>query len=461
MPVFRARTTVPHPPEEVFAWHERPGALERLTPPWETVTVRRRDGGIRDGATVVLTLKKGPMDLTWEVVHRDYEEGRQFVDEQVSGPFDRWVHHHRFLPAGDGGCIVEDEIEWEPPLGSAGDLLAAPVVQRDLERSFAFRHRRLAHDLELHARFANRPRLSVAITGSSGLIGTALGHLLTSGGHRVVPMVRDRDRAVDGAVYWNVEEGVVDVEGLRGVDALVHLAGEPIKAMRWTEAKKKAIRDSRVKGTELVARTMAGFHDGPSTLVMASAVGYFGGRGEEILTEASSPGRDFLARTCVEWEGAADRAQRSGIRVVKIRNGLVVSPRGGALPLTISAFKTGVGGRVGSGRQYVAWVDLDDLTGIYHHALMDSSVKGVLLGTGPHPITNSTFTDVLGRVLNRPTLIPVPAFVVKAALGQMGKELLLQGQRVRPAATVAAGYRFRHESFEESLRHQLGRAGRS
>ncbi len=457
MPVFTQRSTIPEiTPDEVFAWHTRPGALQRMTPPWEDVRIER-PAEIRDGSRAVLHLKKGPVDLTWEVEHKQVQPGRGFVDEQVRGPFERWVHHHRFLPAEGGGCVVEDEIDWEPPLGSAGDLLASPLVERDLRRGFAFRHRRLAHDLSLHRAFRDRPRLTVAMTGSGGLIGSALGHLLTTGGHRVIPLVRSRDAAGPDAIYWNVERQEIDAERLRGVDAVVHLAGEPINAVRWTEAKKKAIRDSRVQGTELLARAIASQPDGPSALVMASAVGYYGGRGDEIVTERSGPGRGFLAETCVQWEAAARRAEGAGIRVVKIRNGLVVSPAGGALPMVTAAFKTGLGGRLGSGRQYVPWVDLDDVTGIFHHALMDGTVRGALLAAAPHPLPNAAFTDVLGRVLHRPTLVPVPSLAVKAMLGEMGDELLLKGQRVRPEATLAAGYRFRYESFEDSLRHQLGR----
>lgn len=457
MPTFRHSSTVPHPVDEVFAWHERPGALERLTPPWEDVRVVQRSGGIRDGGTVELKMKKGPLDLTWEVEHTDFEAGRRFVDVQRRGPFQSWVHTHRFTPTDDGGTLLEDEIEWEPPLGAAGEVVAGPLLQRDLARGFAFRHRRLAHDLDLHARFADRPRLRVAITGSSGLIGTALTHLLTSGGHSVVPLVRSRSRAVDGAVYWDPMGGHVDTAGLRGVDAVVHLAGEPINGMRWTASKKKAIRESRVLGTRTLAEAVAGLHD-VKALVTSSAVGYYGGRKDEILTEASSPGRGFLAEVCVEWEAATKRAEGAGVRVVKIRNGLVLSPAGGALPVMLTAFKSGLAGRVGNGRQYVPWIDLDDCVGIFHHALMDASVSGVLNGTGPNPVTNATFTDILGRVLNRPTVVPVPALAVRAMLGEMGDELLLQGQRARPVATEAAGYTFRYEGLEDSLRHQLGRA---
>jgi uncharacterized protein (TIGR01777 family) len=243
------------------------------------------------------------------------------------------------------------------------------------------------------------------------------------------------------------------------VDVLVHLAGEPINAVRWTAQKKRAIRDSRVKGTDLLGRTVAQLRGGPEAIVMASAVGYYGGRKEEALDESSEAGKGFLADTVRDWEGATRRAEGAGIRVVKVRFGLVLSPRGGALPKMLWAFKSGLAGRIGSGKQYVPWIDLDDAVGILHHAIMSKKVKGVLNGTAPNPVTNATFTDVLGRILHRPTLVPVPSLVVRGMLGEMGDELLLQGQRARPVRTLESGYRFRFESLEDSLRFQLGRGG--
>ncbi|NNK63846.1 MAG: TIGR01777 family protein, partial [Gemmatimonadetes bacterium] len=233
--------------------------------------------------------------------------------------------------------------------------------------------------------------------------------------------------------------------------------GEPINGVRWTTAKKKAIRDSRVIGTRTLAAAISGAHD-VKTLVSASAVGFYGGRKDEILSEKSARGTGFLADVCVEWEAATERAEGAGVRVVKVRTGLVLSPAGGALPVMLTAFKSGLAGRVGNGRQYVPWIDLDDCVGIFYHALMESGVRGVLNGTAPNPVTNATFTDVLGRVLRRPTVVPVPALAVRAMLGEMGDELLLRGQRARPEATLAAGFDFRYEGLEEALRHQLGRA---
>lgn len=457
MPVFEARTSLPHPPEQVFRWHERPGAFERLIPPWVNVEVVEREGGIRDGATVALRVRKGPLDVRWTLRHRDHREGRQFVDEQVEGPLESWVHTHRFTPSDDGGTLVEDEVEWEPPLGAAGQLFATPAVERELSRLFAFRHRRLRHDLDLHARFADRARLTVAISGASGLIGSSLRHFLISGGHRVLAMVRSREAAVDGAVYWNWRDGELDRDALEPADAVVHLAGRSIFAPRWTSQVKKVMWESRVKGTELVARTMAGLHSGPSVLVNASGVHYYGDRGAEIVTESSSPGTGFLSELCQAWEEATSRAARSGVRVVRVRNGPVLSSAGGALDTMLTPFKMGLGGRLGSGKQYFPWIDLDDEVGILHHALMTDGLDGPLNATSPHPVPQATFAAALGRVLGRPTVVPVPRLAIRTLFGEMGRELLLKGQRAKPRRTVASGYRFLEEGLEDSLRFQLGR----
>jgi len=455
---FDYRTEIPdHPPEAVFDWHERSGALERLTPPWGEVEVLRREGGIRDGGEVVLRVHRGPVSFKWELRHRDYEHGRQFRDEQVSGPLKSWAHTHRFSARPGGGTIMEDEIELEPPLGPAGAALGPAFIRTELERLFRFRHRRLFTDLARHAEHAGKPRLTVAITGASGLIGTNLTHFLTTGGHRVLRLVRDSREVGEGAIYWNPATGEIDSAGLAGVDAVVHLAGTAIAPGRWTDDRKRSILGSRVTGTELIAKTLASMKNGPRTLVSASAVGYYGDRGQERLDESATSGKGFLAEVCRAWEGATVAAERAGIRVVHLRGGVVLSPAGGALGQMLLPFKMGVGGRIGSGQQYLSWIDLDDLIALVHHALYTSTLRGAVNGTAPNPVTNATFSTELGRALGRPTLIPVPALAVKAAFGQLGTEALLWGQRVLPKRAIDSGFNFFYEGVDDSLRFQLGR----
>ena len=455
--LFRHESRLPFPPQDVFAWHTRAGAFERLAPPWADIRVRERKGTIRDGDEVLFDIAKGPARFTWRARHREFEEGRRFTDEQVEGPFKRWVHQHHFEPDGEGGTRVLDEIEWD----AGATPGAGALVQPDLARTFAFRQGRLMHDLTLHGRWQGRPRLTVALTGGHGLIGTSLESFLTAGGHRVVPFVRSREEAekVPGAIYWNPDENEIDAEGLRGVDAVVHLAGEPIVQLpRWTAEKKKRILESRVKGTTLISGAIAGMHEnGPRTLVSGSAVGYYGDRGDEVLTEDAKPGKGFLADVVKAWEDATRRAKGAGVRVVNLRTGPVLSAAGGMLGKVLIPFRLGLGGRLGSGKQFLPWIDMDDMMGIILHALMDEKLSGPVNACAPNAVTNAAFTDVLGRVLDRPTMIPAPALAIKLGMGEMGEQTLLYGQRARPARLLEAGYGFLFDGIEESLRFQLGR----
>lgn len=446
-----------HTPEEVFAWHERPGALERLTPPWADMEVIERSGGIRDGGTISLKIRRGPTSFRWDLRHRDYVENKQFCDEQVDGPMKRWSHVHRFDGNGSSGAVVEDSIDMEPPLGFAGKAIGPGFVKRELDRLFRFRYRRLFTDLARHAEYADRPRLTVAITGATGLIGSNLRDFLTTGGHRVISLVRDSRKLREDAILWNPAAGEIDRDGLVGVDAVVHLAGTSIASGRWTDARKRSIKASRVRGTELISRALAEMNDGPRVLVSASAIGYYGDRGAEPLNESALPGKGFLAEVCRAWEGATKPAERAGVRVVNVRAGVALSPQGGALGQMLLPFKVGAGGRLGSGKQYLSWIDLDDLVGVFHHAVQTDFLRGPVNATAPNAVTNATFTAALGRALGRPTVVPVPGLAVKAAFGELGKELLLWGQRVTPTKLLESGFEFFYEGVEDSMRFQLGR----
>ncbi len=355
---------------------------------------------------------------------------------------------------------MEDEVEWEPPLGALGRTFGSNVIEDTLDRLFTFRHERLRNDLERHRAYSFSRPMTVAITGSTGLVGSALSALLTTGGHRVLPVVRSRRSRSADVVHWDIRAGEVDAAALEGVDAVVHLAGESLVAFRWTEDKKKEIRESRKLGTGLLARTLARLAKPPKVLLSSSAVGFYGDRGNEVLTEDSGPGKGFLAEVCKDWEAAAEPAQRAGIRVVRLRSGLVLSAAGGALPKMLPAFKAGVAGRLGRGDQYMSWIDIDDALGMVLMALHEAAVTGPLNGTAPHPVTNATFTTTLGRVLGRPTVLPVPGLALKALFGQMGSELFLSGQRVLPRKADSAGFEFFYPGLEESLRFQLGRHSR-
>ena len=447
---------LPFPVDRVWDWHMRPGALERLMPPWEDARVVARQGGIDDGGTVHVKVRRGPVKVNFKARHTTFERGRLFTDEQVSGPMGSWEHRHEFEPRGSSACLIRDRIKYDPPLGAAAAALAGSTIEGEMKRLFRFRNRRLAQDFARHAEY-DGPRLRVAITGASGFIGSALRHFLTTGGHEVLPIVRRRPDREQGEVYWDPMERKIEGKRLDGVDALVHLAGESLSQGRWNPARKRAIWKSRVVGTSVLTDALNRLRNPPRVFVSSSAIGYYGNRGGEHLVERSNPGTGFLAELCREWESEAFKARRSGVRVVTLRTGLVLSPAGGALGTMLLPFKMGIGGRLGSGRQYVSWIDHDDLVALIFHALVTPSVRGPLNATAPHPVTNATFTTKLGRALRRPTLLPVPSLAVRGMFGEMGKALLLEGARVIPEEAVRSGFRFDFEGIGESLAFQLGR----
>jgi uncharacterized protein (TIGR01777 family) len=296
--------------------------------------------------------------------------------------------------------------------------------------------------------------MKVLISGATGLIGSSLAQELKSGGHHVTSLTRSPTG--ENNISWDPDAGTVD-GSLEGTDAVVHLAGESNAEGRWTVSKKRRIMDSRKKGTRLLAETIAGLTTPPRVMVSASAVGYYGDRADEVLREDSRPGSDFLAEVCKAWEAAADPAREAGIRVVHTRFGIVLSLEGGALGTMLPIFKLGGGGRIGRGRQWWSWVAIDDVVGTIHHALENDSVEGPVNVGSLNPMTNAEYTRVLGKVLNRPTVLPVPAPAIRLALGGIADALLLASQRMEPAKLKETGYRFRHPELEGALRHLLER----
>lgn len=294
----------------------------------------------------------------------------------------------------------------------------------------------------------------VAISGATGLIGSALVERLRGSGARVRRLVRRARPDAPDDIAWDPMRGVLAPRDLEGADAVIHLAGEPI-AQRWTEARKQAIRESRVRGTELIARTIATLDRKPRVLLSGSAVGYYGDRGDEPLDEESAAGTDFLARLALEWETAAGAAADAGVRVVLLRTGIVLSPKGGALARLLLPFRLGVGGPIGSGRQWMSWISLDDHVRAMQYALATAGLSGPANLVAPNPVTNAEFATTLGRVLARPALVPVPSFALELVYGEMARATILAGQRVLPKALLRAGFEFAHPTLEQALRFEL------
>ncbi len=436
----------------VWQWHERPDAFMRLSPPWDSVELLERSGGLEVGARTVIRMKLGPVPQTWVAVHTRCEPGKLFQDTQESGPFAQWVHTHRFHDEG-ATSTLEDQIEFELPMGAVGQAFGGPFAQSTIDRMFDYRHRVTTIDLERHARFADKPRLKIAITGATGLIGTALKGFLTTGGHEVRAMKRGTGSAL------------IDVAALEGTDAVVHLAGAGVADGRWTAARKKELVDSRVAFTRQLVAALGTLAVKPKVLVSGSAIGIYGDRGDELLTEASAvgPRREnegpaFLSKLCEDWEAEGLEAKKLGMRVVLARTGVVLTSRGGALPKMLTPFKIGAGGPIGTGKQWMSWVCLEDAIGAIHHALFTDALQGPMNIVAPNPITNADFSKTLGHVLSRPAIVPVPAFALRIAFGEMAEGTVLPSQRVMPAALAASGFSFVHPDLGQTLRFTLGKS---
>jgi uncharacterized protein len=455
MPIFEWRSVMPAPADEVFAYHARPGAFRRLAPPWQKLNVLEESGDVT-GGRVAFDVWFGPLRRHWVAEMGSAVSGRQFVDRQLEGPFAAWEHVHRFVPIDEGRSELIDHVEYRLPAGGLTDSVGEGPAGTTLARLFRFRHERTRLDLGRHAEWTDRPRLKVVIAGASGLIGSHLADYLTTSGHQVVRLVRNKE-AGPGEVPWDPATGALYHGALEGVDAIVNLSGVTLGGI-WTSSRKRAILDSRVSATRTLAEAIARMDSPPSVFVSFSAVGAYGFRGGEAVTEQTALGEGFLADVCRAWEDAAAPAGAAGVRVVTPRVGIVVSAAGGAVAAMLPAFKAGLGGRLGRGDQYWSWVALDDVLAALEWAMHDEELGGVFNLTAPEPLTNREFTKTLGRVLRRPTALAAPAFFLRHGLGGMGDEMLLASQRAVPARLKERGFRFAFPKLESALRYEFGRS---
>jgi len=393
----------------------------------------------------------------WEIEHRDYVAGRQFRDVLLSGPFAKWEHLHRIEPDGEAACVLTDEIHYRLPLGVLGRWGGEAFTRAQLERMFEYRHAVTKADLENAA--PGSPKW-VLLSGASGLVGRSLQSFLETQGHTVRTLVR-RAAKNDHEFQWDPAAGTIDAMALDGVDAVIHLGGENVAGGRWTAARRAAIRSSRVDGTRTLSKAIAARPGGgrPEVFVSASAVGFYGSRGDSRVGEEVGRGTGFLAEVCAAWEGELAGIEASGVRTVALRTGVVLSPAGGALAKMLPVFLAGVGGRLAAGRQWMSWITLDDLGAMYLRAVLEPTWRGAYNAVAPVPVTNAEFTATLARVLRRPAILPVPAAGLKLIFGEMAEETLLASTRAVPERATQAGFAWRQADLESALRHVLGRKG--
>ena len=433
---IRAEYTLPFDRDTVWRWHTRPGAVTRLTPGFLPMRVQSEAASIRNGTTVF----RLPAGQQWVARHcaDGYIAGGQFTDVAANQPLRAatgWRHVHRFEDVGEGTLLIDD--------------VTAHIPEALLRPAWAYRQRQLVEDLRFIASLPDTAPKTVAMTGSSGLVGTHLRAQLTTAGHTVIPLVRGS--AGPGERHWDMDDPAPDL--LRGVDGVIHLAGETIMG-RFTEEKKRKIRDSRVEPTRKLARLAA--DSGVDVFVGASAVGYYGtDAGSVPRTETDGPGEGFLAEVCNAWEEAA---RVEGLRSVHIRTGLALSSAGGLLPVLKASVNAGLSARFGRGDFWMSWVALDDLTDFYVRALIDDTVSGPVNATAPEPVTNAEMSSTLAHLLRRPDVFSIPTFGPKLLLGEEGAhELALADQRALPAVAAERGWRLRYPTLNAALRHQLGR----
>ncbi len=457
---------LPVSPDALRAWHLMPGAFARLQPPWEKARViESPKEGLHEGAIVKLAVELGPFSLPWTAEHHFTSDG--FVDRQLKGPFTYWEHHHRFLPVADPdekGSLLTDAIRYTLPLGKLGQVVAGPMVRTKLERMFTYRHSTMISDTKHHQKTLDEfgagsrwnPPSNILITGVTGMVGQALKSYFETLGHTVYGVTRKPRE--ENQIAWDLEKMTIDLpEGIH-FDAVIHLAGSNIAEGRWTEERKQEILSSRERGTRLIAQTFAHVEKKPAVILCASGANAYQRNPQTPHTEASPSGSGFLPKVVAVWEQAADPAREAGIRVVHARLGVVLSPAGGALKKLLPLFQLGGGGKVGWGRQHMPWIALDDVLYAFDWMLRDEDVDGAVNLVSPELTNNEQFTDALGRVLQRPTVVPAPSFALKLAFGEMAEETILADMPVLPQKLQEAGFHFTYPAIEDALRHLLGKS---
>jgi uncharacterized protein len=465
MPSFTRRTSIPVSTDDLFAWHSRPGALERLTPPWHVVEVSGHEG-ISDGARAYLRIGRRFLTTRWEIEHREYEPGEAFTDVQIKGPFARWKHTHRML-ADDFDArmsILEDRVDYELPVAHMSQPLAGRRAERELVRMFGYRHRVIQEDLLRHQASGLSP-LTIAITGSTGDIGGALVPFLTTAGHSVVRVVRSRSEQValarsgqERAVFWDPTSAYVEPGAFEGVDAVIHLAGESLFGKRWTRRQRARILDSRARGTRLLAETLAAMDEPPRTLLSASGSAYYGDRGHEVVTEGFPPGSGFLPDVCLAWERATAPAAAAGIRVCRLRFGPVLAPGHGLLALLLPVFHAGIGGSIGRGATWVSWVAIDDVLYAMLHMLAREDMVGPFNVGAPHPCTQRKLVDTLAHVLGRRAPVRIPAPALDLLIGRDARIAATASIRMMPERLSNSAFEFAYPHLTDALEHLLGRS---
>ncbi len=462
---FSFASKIPSSSQDLFQYHSNPGALNRLIPPWEKISIERRSDSLAVGSEVVIKNVLFGVSVKWRAQHTLLDAPNSFQDIQLSGPFKTWVHDHIFQSNGVNSSELMDRVRYETKFGLIGRI-GLPIVQRKLSAMFAYRHRTTRADLILQSflrQFTSDRILRIGVTGSTGLIGRRLVDLISVLGHQAIRILRKSsvDQVADfptssKSVVWDVGKGFSDNAVMQGVDAVVHLAGKGIASMRWTDSVKQSIRESRVQGTRALVQDLCRLDAPPRAFVCASGVGIYGDQGGTILDERAEPSNDFLADLARDWEEAANEFGSSRGRVAIGRLGMALHPRQGALSKLLVPFQFGLGGPIGNGRQFWSWIHVDDAAAAFLYLAANSNSVGAYNLVAPEQVNNQAFSKILACVLHRPSFLPTPAIALRALLGEMADAMLLASTRAECKRLIEEGFPFRSTNLEDCLRHVLG-----
>ena len=461
MPTYSHIAAYEAPVEDVWSWYDSKGAFRRIMPEWEGIRPVEA-GALVNDATTRFKITLGPLRPTWVARHHGVVSGEVFNDVMEKGPFGAWDHEHRFVSTSATSSEIHDTIQWKLPFHPLTFWTAPFTVKGRMKQMFAYRTLRVQEDIKRIAQYADQPQQKVLISGSTGLIGMQLCAFLQAAGHQVIRLVRPStvlppDVDNEPCVVWDDRKGEVIDGSLEGFDTVIHLAGAGIGDKRWNVKRKELIVSSRTVPTDHLARLLGTLEQPPKTFMCGSAIGFYGNRGDEKLTESSSAGEGFLAETCQAWENAALPAKEAGIRTVWMRTGIITTPMGGALQQLLLPTLLGAGGPAGGGRQYQSWISLHDQIYATYHLMMNNSCEGAYNLTAPEPVTQKQYAKTLGKVTLRPWFAPAPGFVLRIMFGELAQSLILDGQRVHPKRLLDSGFTFQHNQLESCLRQCLGK----
>tara|TARA_A100001015_G_scaffold318935_1_gene440314 strand:+ start:4161 stop:5552 length:1392 start_codon:yes stop_codon:yes gene_type:complete len=447
---FKMATHMPVPAHQLFSWHERRGAFERLTPPWQRLDIVYNSGSLLPGSYVIFKAYYGPFFITWKAEHIHYDKNREFIDTQKKGPFKTWVHHHITKEKNATTSILKDSITYTLPMKHIN--IGKCSINTSLKQLFAYRHKTLHTDLYIQNKYCFKKPLKIAITGSSGTIGQCLSAFLTTAGHCVIPITRKK--ITTQHIFWDINRQFIENDKLENIDAVINLCGENIGQRKWSAQQKERIYNSRILSTRLLANALNTLKSPPHTLISASAIGYYGKNAQHVKNENQLGGNDFLATVCEKWEQAAQHFTQG--RVVNPRFGIVLTPKGGALKKMLPVFRAGLGGQLGSGSQIMSWISIDDLIYTLYHILYTHTLSGPINITSPHSVSNRLFTQTLGQILKRPYIFSIPEKILKIIFGEMAEGTLLADINAIPSKLLKSGFTFQYDKLETTLRHLLG-----